>query len=138
MKVYKTKSDKLGGTNFKEISAKAQKIYKQIKVKTKRRPYVRSAYFNKDKIFLELFWQHLYNKLNFRDKTRRLKYFPCAIELICNSRYEPASKENPNKKSEILHRFAGITRDKDLFFVQIKEERKSGQKWLISIFPVDN
>lgn len=137
MKIYQTKIKKLTGTKYAEINKKALNFYKKIKAKTKRRPYVRSAYFDKEKIFLELFWQHLHEKLNFRDKSRRLKYFPCAVELICNSKYDPSAKENPNKNSETLYRFAGMTLDKELFFVQIKEE-KNGQKWLVSVFPGDN
>ena len=138
MKTYQTKANKLSGSDFKEIHEKALDIYKIIKRETKRRPYVRSAYFKKDKVFLQLFWNHLFEKQNWRDRVRRLKYFPCAIELIRKSKFEPTSKENPNKKSEILHRFAGITKDRDLFFVQIKEYKQSGEKWLISIFPPEN
>jgi hypothetical protein len=55
--------------------------------------------------------------------------------LIKNSKFEPITKENPNKPSEILHRFAGVTKDNDLFFVHIKEDKRSGQKWLMSVFP---
>ena len=76
MKVYKTKIKALAGTNYKEISKKAIGLYRQIKKKTKRRPYVRSAYFDKDKIFLGLFWSHLYDK-NYWDQTRRMKFFGC-------------------------------------------------------------
>ena len=137
MKVYQTKTAKLTGTDFREVYQKAFGQYRQIKRKTKRRPYIRSAYFNKDKIFLELFWHHLREKQNFRDKIRRMRYFPCAIELIQNSRFRPASVKNYNRSSEILHRFIGVTRDDDLFFVQIKENKKTGNKWLISIFPPD-
>ena len=137
MKTYQTKSNKLAGTNFKEVYKKAFDIYTQIKRKTKRRPYVRSAYFKKDKIFLSLYWRHLHEKLNHRDKTRRVKLFSCAIELIRHSTFEPSSHENPNKKSEILHRFSGNTAKNDMFFVQIKEDKKTGQKWLISSFPFD-
>lgn len=136
MKVYKTKIKALAGTNYKEISKKAIGLYRQIKKKTKRRPYVRSAYFDKDKIFLGLFWSHLYDK-NYWDQTRRMKFFGCGIDLISNSRFQPTSKENPNKLEEILHRFAGITANGEQFFVQIKEDKKSGQKMLISIFPVE-
>jgi hypothetical protein len=75
-----------------------------------------------------------YEKSNHRDKIRRIKYFPCAIELIENSRFEPISKKNPNRSSEILHRFVGSTPGGDQFVVQIKEENSS-QKWLVSIFP---
>ena len=66
-----------------------------------------------------------------------MKYFPCAIELIQKSRVEPSSKENPNKRSEILHRFAGATKDSEIFFVQIKEYKKTDQKWLMSVFPME-
>lgn len=135
MKAYRTKTVKLIGTNFCEVNQIASGSYRQIKKKTKRRPYVRSAYFKKDKVFLELFWKHLFEKSNWRDRVRRLKYFPCALELIQNNRFEPASKENPNKPAEILHRFAGVTKDNDLFYVHIKEDKKSGQKYFMSVFP---
>ncbi len=137
MKIYQVSTSPLSGTKYSEVNKHASNIYSKIKKKTKRRPYIRSSYFNKGKIFLPLFWNHLYEKINHRDKTRRLKYFPCAIELIENSKFDPESKENVNKQSEILHRFAGKTKDGQLFFVQIKEEKKTGEKWLISVFPVD-
>lgn len=133
MEIYQTKTKKLPGTDFKEVHKQAFSYYKEIKSKTKRRPYVR---FKKEKIFLELFWGHIFEKKNWRDRMRRLKYFPCAIELIKNSHADPKSKENPNNQSEILHRFAGITKDKDLFMVQIKEEKHTGRKRLISVFPL--
>jgi len=136
MKSYKTRNSKLHGTDFKEVHKKAQAFYNVIKKKTKRRPFVRSAYFKKEKIFLGLFWHHLYEKKHYKDQMRRMKYLPCAIELIQNSPFEPESKENPNKRNEILHRFAGITKENDVFFVQIKEDKKSCQKFLISVFPL--
>ncbi len=76
-------------------------------------------------------------KQNFRDKIRRMRYFSCAIELIQNSRSEPTSKENPNRCSEVLHRFTGTTKDNNFFFLQIKEDKRTGNKWLISVFPSD-
>ena len=138
MRLYKTKTKKLPGSDFHEVSRKAHELYNKIKKKSKRRPYVRSVYFKKDKIFLELFWKHLYEKENFRDKLRRMKYFGLAIELIQKSRLEPASSENPNKSSEVLHKFSGLTREGELFHVQIKEEKKNGKKWLMSVFPAKN
>lgn len=134
MKYYRTKCKKLSGTNCREVYRKAFVIYKKLKSKSKRRPYVRSAYFRKDKVFLELFWKHLKEK-NWRDITRRLKYFSCAIELLKYSTFEPISKQNPNKSSEIFHRFAGITINNEIFFVQIKED-KNHRKWFISLFPI--
>jgi len=135
MKTYQTKYSKLAGTDYHEVYKKAFGCYKKVRAKTKRRPYVRSAYFKKDKIFLAIFWSHLKQK-NWSDRLRRMRYLPCAIELIRHSKFEPTSKENPNKHGEILHRFSGITADKDLFFVQIKEDKKTGQKYFLSTFPM--
>lgn len=136
MQYYKTHAPKLTGSHFPRLMKKAFGLHKQLTSKSKRRPYIRSAYFAKQKIFLGLFWQHLHEK-NLRDKSRRVGFFPCAVELIQKSRYEPTSKENPNKKGEVLHRFAGSTPNNEIFFVQIKEDRQTDQKWLISIFPVE-
>ncbi len=135
MQIYQVKVKKLEGTDFHEVRKKAFVIYKKLISKSKRRPYVRSAYFKKDKIFLALFWQHLWDKQKWQDRMRRLKFFEAGIELIRHSNFEPTTKENPNKSNEILHRFAGSTKDKELFFVQIKEDKRNGQKHLISIFP---
>ncbi len=135
MRIYQTKAGKLPGTEFKEVHKRAVRFYKQVISGSKRRPYVRSAYFKKEKIFLGLFWQHLFEKENWKDRVRRMKYFPPGIELIKRSHFEPKSKENLNKSGEILHRFSGLTRANELFHVQIKEDKKSGQKHLISIFP---
>lgn len=137
MQYYKTKTRKLPGTHWWQVSKRAFVLYKDISSKTKRRPYVRSSYFDKQKVFLGLFWQHLHEKENVRDKVRRLKYYPRAIELIQKTRYDPTSKENPNRPSEIVHRFAGSTPDNKLFFVQIKEDKHKGQKWFMSVFPFD-
>lgn len=134
MKAYQSKFKKLSGTDYKEIHSKALAVYKKIKSRTKRKPYVRSVYFNKEKVFLDYFWQHLQQK-NWRDRNRRLKYYPCAIDLIRNSRLEPISKQNPNKPTEILHRFAGLTKGKEVFYVQIKEDKKTNKKYFISVFP---
>jgi hypothetical protein len=132
MKFYQTKSRRLPGSNYKELREHALKIYKQIEQQTKRRPYIRSAYFKKEKIFFDYFWDHLWQK-KARDRMKRLPYFLVAIELIKYSRIKPSSKLNPNVKNEILHRFAGITKDKRIFYVQIKENKK-GKKYFMSCF----
>lgn len=137
MKVYKTKADKFSGTDFREIHQKAFDLYTKIKKKSKRRTYIRSAFFDKEKIFLDLFWHHLFEKPNWRDRVRRLKYYGCALELIKNSRYNPNITKNPNVPNEMLYRFYGTTPDNDLFCVQIKENLKNKQKFLISVFPAE-
>lgn len=135
MKAYQTKTKCIPGTDFHEVKKKAFGLFAQIKKRSKRRTYVRSAYFDKDKIFLDIFWNHLFGKPNWRDRVRRVKYFPPAIELIEHSKFEPKTKENPNKQGELLHRFTGITPDREIFYAQIKEDKRTGQKFLISVFP---
>jgi hypothetical protein len=135
--VYKTKTNKLPGTHWHQVVEKAFGQYKEIKRKTKRRPYIRSAFFGKEKIFLTLFWHHLHEKTNIRDKTRRLRYFPCAIDLLQNCKIRPTTQISKEETTIYLHRFAGMAPDGSRFFVQIKENRKNGQKWLISVFPWD-
>lgn len=136
MKAYQTGVNIVTGTDFHEVRKKVFIFYQKIKKTSKRKTYIRSAYFQKDKIFLDFFWSHLFGQQNWRDRIRRLKYFPPAIELIRHSRFEPKSQENPNKQGEILHRFAGLTRENHLFYIQIKEDKKTSRKYLISVFPV--
>jgi len=88
LRYYFTKNKKLPGTRYEDVFKKAFSVYTKIKKRSKRRPYVRSAYFGKDKVFLSMFWEHMYKK-NWRDRTRRAHYFVCAIELLQNSRVEP-------------------------------------------------
>ena len=65
---------------------------------------------------------------------QRLKFFEAAIELIKKSRNNPVSEDNPYKKNEILHRFAGITKEGELFYVQIKEDKRGDKKFFMSCF----
>ncbi len=137
MQVYKTRARKFHGTHFHIVHKQAFGLYTEIKKKSKRRTYIRSAYFDKDKIFLDLFWQHLFEKQNWRDRVRRMQYYGCAVELIQSSRFKPNTTLDPNRSTERLHRFYGLTADNELFCVQIKENLKKKQRFLISVFPTD-
>ncbi len=131
---YQTKTNKLSGTSLKEVKKNALIFYKrEIEKSSKKQPYVRSAYFKKEKVFFNYFWEHIFQKSP-KERFERLKYFKAAVDLVKNSRNQPTSKENPNKKAEILHRFAGLTRNKEIFYVQIKEDRKSKKKYFMSCF----
>jgi hypothetical protein len=130
---YQTKSKKIPGTSYGEVMRNTFRIYGEIKKKTKRRPYVRSVYFKKEKVFLDYFREHLFQKSP-EERMGRLKFFKAAIELVEKSRNEPISKINPNKKNEIVHRFAGLTAEKELFYVHIKEDKKK-KKYFMSCFP---
>ena len=131
---YITKNRELSGTHFAEVAKKARLLIRSIESRTKRRAYVRSHYFKKEKIFLEYFWPHLNQKPE-RERLNRLKYLHCGIELIENTAQKPTSKINPNSRDEILHRFIGITNGGVVFCVQIKQNTKKNQKFLMSIFP---
>ena len=131
--LYQAKTQRLGGTSWDEVSRKAHKILHEIENKTRRQPYIRAAYFKKEKVFINYFWPHLKEKPR-REQLDRLRYLPCAIELIERTKHKPALTRNPNKPKERLFRFAGMTPKKELFFVQIKEDKK-GAKYFMSIFP---
>ena len=134
MIAYQCKNSKIAGTDFKEVARKARLFFHSIESRTKRQPYIRSAYFDKEKIFLNYFWPHLDQKSR-RERLKRLVYLSCAIELIEYSRAKPTSKIDPNQKDELFHRFTGLTKKKELFYVQIKEDLKSKKKYLMSVFP---
>ncbi len=134
MNLYQSGKNKLSGTRYAEIRNQALSIFSRIKKRTKRRPYVRSVYFRKQKIFFDYFWPHLYQK-HHKERLKRLRYFEAAVDLIRNSRTGPTSGQNPNKKSEILHRFEGLTKDKEQFSVQIKEDLRTDKKYFMSCFP---
>jgi len=127
MKIYQTKHQPYTGTSYSEIERKARADYQAISKLSKRNTYLRSKYFNGEKVFLALFWEHLNQKPR-RERKRRLRYYRCALDLLRNSQQEPVSKTNPNRHEEILHRFAGVAKSGDLFYVQIKENTRTGHK----------
>lgn len=134
MNIYKTNKNKLPGTSFSEVRKNADRIFDLIKSKTKRKPYIRSKYFKKEKVFLNIFWQHIFNKHE-KDKVRRLRFFECGVDLIRNSTFHPTTKDMPNNSADLYYRFYGITNNREKFIVQIKENKRSKRKDLISIFP---
>lgn len=134
MEVYKTKARKLAGKRYAELRVEALNIYKTIQRRTKRKPYLRSPYFSKQKVFFDYFWPHLFQKVP-KERAQRLKYFAAAIELIRHSRQHPETKQDPNKPRELLHRFTGETKEGDIFYVQIKEDKRTGKLSFMSCFP---
>ena len=133
MKIYKTKSRVIPGNSYKLVVKVARSIYHDLEKKTKRKPYIRSAYFNKEKIFFDYFWTHLKQK-SVKERMNRLKYFPCAIELIENTKIPPTIKPNPNNKKELMFRFLGTSKFGENFIVQIKLNKKTNNKYLMSVF----
>lgn len=134
MEYFKTSESKIHGTSFVDVRHEADRTFRAIKSRTKRTPYVRSKYFSKDKIFLTLFWSHLFEKSE-KDRVRRLKFYICAIDLIRNTSLSPVSRQNFQNNDEILHRFYGKTKGGEKFIVQIKENKRSNRKDFISVYP---
>lgn len=135
MNYYCTQIGLIRGSRYETISKVAVRIYNRTVSNSRRKPYVRSKYFNKKKIFLDLFWMHLYDK-NKKERMIRLRYFELALDLIKNSQIAPTLKMNPNKPSELLYRFYGMSLNKQKFVVQIKENIQTGQRWFMSVFPI--
>ena len=134
MEAYHTKASPLAGTSGTEIRKKAEVIMRIERARTKRQPYVRSSYFSNSKVFIQPFWQHLWQK-NWRDRNRRAKLLPCALELLRRNNIEPKTTQNPNNPKELLHRFAGVTPGGERFIVQVSESKRTNRKNFMSVFP---
>jgi hypothetical protein len=134
MDVYITKVKEFAGGDYSTVERQARKVHNNIAAKSKRQPYVRSKYFEGDKIFILTFWAHLNQKPR-SDRKRRLKYYECAIELLVKSNVSPTIKSNPNKNGNTVYRFYGVDPNGKMFIVQINEDRRTGNKHFISTFP---
>ncbi|MEX0881593.1 MAG: hypothetical protein WDZ34_01830 [Candidatus Saccharimonadales bacterium] len=133
--IYKSKLGKLPGTSYKEVVRAARREHNKIRKRSPhRQPYIKSRYFTRDKIFINDFWAHLGSKVP-GDRLRRLKLFLCAVDLIRNSTLPPRAMQNPNDPNETLHQFTGMTRNKELFYVHVRENKKTGRKGFMSVFP---
>jgi hypothetical protein len=69
------------------------------------------------------------------DRKRRLRYYPCALELVQNSLVTPEKLLNPNGNGNFVYRFFGRDKSSNKFVVQIYEDKRTGSKYLISVFP---
>ncbi|MDR1033089.1 MAG: hypothetical protein LBL84_03725 [Candidatus Nomurabacteria bacterium] len=97
-KYYQSRLARITGTNYTEVRGKAWAIYRDIETQTgNRNTYVRSAYFQKQKVFLKTFWNHLYDK-RLGQRMQRMPYYAAAIDLLKNSRVEPEIYHRDNEK----------------------------------------
>lgn len=133
--IYQCKEEQLTGHRYVDVLPRARSLFRGLQRRTKRRPYIRSAYFQKEKIFIGAFWTHILQKLP-SDQARRLKLLPCALEVIRKSRNDPVTFIDPTQTNSLLHRFYGKSPDGRLFCVQVKQDKRSGKKRLLSAFPI--
>ena len=131
---YQCKTHVLAGRKYTEVMPQARKIFRSLQQKTKRRPYVRSTYFRKDKVFFDQFWTHM-NAKSIPDRTRRLRYLPCTLELLRETRNNPLTFIDSNQPETMKHQFLGKSPDCKKFVVVISEHRSSGRKQLLSMYP---
>ena len=81
---------------------------------------------------MTVFWDHIMQKHQ-KERTRRLKFYSAAIDLLRNSTFESDSiMEATNKIA--LHRFYGKTRGGEEFCVQVKHDLRAGRKDFMSVF----
>jgi hypothetical protein len=135
MRAYKSRYARTRGLDS-EVIAAAREEYRKIQKRTPRRhAYIKSKYFNKKKVFVGIFWEHLKQKSGV-EQTKRLKYYRCAIDLIRNSTNDPETIVDSTNNKESLYRFYGQSQDGTIFCVQIKQQKRSGRKDFMSVFQV--
>jgi hypothetical protein len=135
--IFQSKFAHLKTDNYNDLERQARKLHQQIVARTKRNPYVKSKYFANQKIFVNLFWNHL-NEKHRIERKRRLVFYKCAIDLLRNSTKAPDSKINPKNPREVLHRFYGKSSDGMHFAVQVRESLRNDNKFFMSVFPWRN
>lgn len=135
MKAYRSKYDVLAGTDYSEVTKNARKEYMKVQHLTKRQPYVRSSYFGKDEVFINIFWNHLAQKRK-GEQIVRAKLLLAAFDLLRNTTYDSVNVFDSTNPQIILHRFAGETKSGIKFCVQVKQNKRTGRKDFMSVFPV--
>lgn len=135
MQFYRcVKSSLIPGNSYERVNKPARLVHNKITRKnTRRQPYVRSKYFKGDKVFVNIFWNHMAQKRR-GEQIRRAKLYECAIELLINNLLPPETTVKNNRSNELLYRFRGQVNG-IIFFVQVKQNKKSGRKDFMSVFP---
>ena len=132
---WPVKSSPFRSRTYEDAKKQVADLMAEIKGNSKRKIHVRSKYFKKKKVFFTNFWDHLFQK-PIAQRKHRLRFFPCAVELIKSSQYSPTQRINSSKSSETLYRFHGITHSGQRFVLQIKKG-SNGNFQLMSVFPKD-
>lgn len=137
VQAYICSNKTLPGSTTSELITHARQAYHKIQKQTPRRiPYVRSRYFGGQKIFINIYWDHLRQK-SLQERTRRLRFYVASLELIAKTKQHPMISYAKDKSGVIYHRFLGQTQDGHEFYVQISQNKK-GRYDFMSAFPVNN
>lgn len=135
MELYLSKYNKYPGSSEPEVVKVARDYYDAIRKRnSRRRPYIRSAYYGREKVFLTIYWDHLFQK-NRKERILRSKLYRCGIDLVRYNRHQPIIVKESNNPNVVFNRFLGRTKDGELYWVQVIIDTKTKRKDLISIFP---
>ena len=133
MNVYISKYPRLPGSSYAEALSHARQEYNVIAHSIKRQPYIKSKYFNGNKVFLKVFWDHVMQK-RLKERTRRLRFYRAALDVLRHSQITPKTTFNADDRNISLHRFYGVTKDGIYFCVQVKEDKRTRRKDFMSVF----
>jgi hypothetical protein len=126
---YQSTETKLYSTVYLRVLARASGYYKSLITNPRRKPNVRSKYFDHKKVFLDEFWTQILFR-NLADRRRRLAFYICAIDLIKNSKCAPEIKYEKGKK---LLEFRGIAKNGEKFAVHLRQSKDN--IYMMSCFP---
>ena len=132
---WKVKAKPLPGSKLVVARSAFNKFFTKTFSGSKRKPYIRSKFFGKRKVFVHLFREHTYQKHR-QEQIRRLKLFPAALDLIIHSTCKPLSKSHQTKSYLMLHRFYGRFSNGKAFAVQISENKKRSELFFLSVFEI--
>lgn len=138
MSYFQSKYHQLPGTSYQEVINAAYYHHQKLQRRNpRRRVYVRSKYFKRDKVFLTLFWPHLLQKRK-GEQIRRAKLYLCALDLLRNYQDLDGAVIDRSHPESVLLRFKGRTKDGVLFIVQVKYQIRSDRRDFISVYPTNN
>ena len=129
-KYFQSKYPKLYSTVYLRVYNQTKTYYESLIKNPRRKPHIKSKYFD-GKVFLDEFWTQIL-KRNLADRHRRLTFYYCAIDLIQHSKYTPQIKMKSGKK---LYEFYGIAKNGEKFAVHIRRSPR-GESYFMSCFPL--
>ena len=69
-----------------------------------------------------------------KERRKRLKFYKAALDLLRHSQIAPDTIFRTDNQIIMLHRFYGVTKDGVYFCVQVKEDKRTSRKDLMSVF----
>jgi hypothetical protein len=127
---YQSKYDRLRASNDREAFYEARLTFRKYDNK-RRQPYIRSKYFDGQKVFLNMFYIHLGQKSP-REQRKRIVFVTCAIDLLQHTKIIP---EYFVVKTIEYYRFYGQTKSGVKFAVQVMKDKKRN-RYFMSCFPI--